>query len=268
MLYYSTTNRKFKEMLIAINEQQEERVCQLEMNIKKRMDEMVITMSNQIDELQETINKKPETTKTWSSVVAVGEKVDKIMAAVENQKTDNHELQDNKLLDVQEAISKKLDEDKDIESRRSNIIIHRIPENRKSTTEERKNADKGFVSEMCQEVFGVEISNEDITKQFRLSSFPEDDKVRPLLVSFKDPNKKEIIMSNLRNLKMCGGKFKSVSIAHDLTPRQRRTVYELLEGAKKEEKNSGVVDDKENFKFIVVGAHKRPRVIKIKIKHQ
>ena len=56
------------------------------------------------------------------------------------------------------------------------------------------------------------------------------------------------MLNNLRNLIMCGGKFKSVIIAHDLTPRQRRTVQELLEKAKEEQKNSGDAD-KKNFKF-------------------
>ena len=73
----------------------------------------------------------------------------------------------------------------------------------------------------------MSIGNEDITKQFRLGSFPNDDEVRPLLALFKGPKKKDMILNNLRNLKMCGGKFKPVSIAHDLTPRLRRTVQEL-----------------------------------------
>ena len=60
---------------------------------------------------------------------------------------------------------------------------------------------------------------------------------------------------------MCGGKFKPVSIAHGLSPRLRRTVLELYEKTKKEQKNSGV--DEENFKFVVVGAHNKPRVINI-----
>jgi len=100
-------------------------------------------------------------------------------------------------------------------------------------------ADKSFVTEMCVEVFGVSIGNEDISKQFRLGSFPNEDKVRPLLVSFNDAKKKETILNNLRNLKLCGGKFKFVSIAHDLTPRQRRMAQELLEKAKEEHKKSG-----------------------------
>lgn len=242
----------------------EKQLMKLENSFNKKFDEMSIKVCNNMDSVHSSLQKKTkeevEITKTWCGVE---KKVDKMIAVVEKQKTNSHELHDNKLLEVQEAISKKLDEDKDIESRRSNIIIYRVPEERKATTEERKNADKSFVSEMCEEVFGVTIGKEDITKQFRLGTFTDDDKVRPLLVSFNDPNKKEMILKNLRNLKMCGDKFKAVSIAHDLTPRQRRTVHELLEEARKDQKNNSDVD-KENFKFIVVGAHKRPRVIKIK----
>jgi len=87
-------------------------------------------------------------------------------------------------------------------------IMYRVPEDSKACKEERYKADKRFATEMCEEVFGVSIGNEDISKQFRLGSFPNEDKVRPLLVSFNHAKKKETILNNLRNPKLCGGKFK------------------------------------------------------------
>jgi len=53
----------------------------------------------------------PVSTKTWNGVE---EKVDKMIAAVEKQKYDRQDIQDGKLLEIQEAIKKKLDEDKHI----------------------------------------------------------------------------------------------------------------------------------------------------------
>jgi hypothetical protein len=60
----SATGKRFKVMLIMMNEQQDESVGQLEMNVKKRMDEMFSTMSKQIDELRNAMNKNQEKAKT------------------------------------------------------------------------------------------------------------------------------------------------------------------------------------------------------------
>jgi chaperonin cofactor prefoldin len=162
---------------------------------------------------------------------------------------------------VQRAVAVKMDEDREIEARRANLIMYRVPEDRGASKDDRAEADKEFVANMCEEVFGFKVENGDVVKQFRLGSIPEDDRVRPLLVSFKAVETKELIMGNLKALKTCEPKYKTVGISHDLTPRQRKTVRDMLDEARKEQtQETGA----ENFKYIVVGAHKRPRVVRIK----
>jgi DNA-binding transcriptional MerR regulator len=78
------TSRKF--MMSTMNEQHqqvEEKLSQLDKNIKIRMDAMMSDMKNQIDDLRITLSKSQDKSKTWSSVVSVEEKVEKIIAAVE-----------------------------------------------------------------------------------------------------------------------------------------------------------------------------------------
>jgi hypothetical protein len=165
---------------------------------------------------------------------------------------------------TREEAVRRTEEEKDIEARKGNIIMYRVPEDKKLKTEERRKADRAFVEEMCQEVFGVSVSaDEDIVKMFRLGALPEDDRVRPLLVSFKDTGKKEAVMSNLRKLKSNEGKFSEIGVSHDLTPRQRKAVQVLLEEARKEQQTANG-EDKENYKFIVVGGNSKPRVVRIK----
>ena len=165
-------------------------------------------------------------------------------------------------LDIQTAVARKMDEEKDIESRRPNIILYRVPEDVKTGREDRIRADRDFLTGMGRDVFGVDIGEGDIGRQFRLGSVPSDDRVRPLLVSFTDIEIKNKIMSNLRNLKSSEPRYKVIGIAHDLTPKQRTTVKELLEDAKKEQLTSGD-NGTENCKFRVVGAQRRPRVIRV-----
>jgi len=160
-------------------------------------------------------------------------------------------------------MSIKLEEDKDREVRKNNIIFYRVPENCSDSLEVRKTADTQFVKEMCEVVFGVSVNEDDIRKQYRLGKFQDNGRVRPILISFNDAEKKERIMQNLRNLNLYGTKFKSIGIAHDLTPRQRQTAQELRdEAVRKYAENDAT--DKENFKFLVVGAHNKQKVIKVR----
>ena len=70
-------------------------------------------------------------------------------------------------------------------------------------------------------------------------------------------------MSNLRNLKQTVEKFKGISLAHDLSPREREERKQLVERAKQEHATTST-DDVENYKFLVVGKGERRRVIKIR----
>jgi len=122
----------------------------------------------------------------------------------------------------------------------------------------RKTQDKEFLIKLCLDMFGVAIKEDDIVKQFRLGVFSES-----VTALFKDISSKEIIMHNLKNLNSADGIFKQISIAHDLTPRQRKIAKELVAKANLDYEASDETD-KENYKFIVVGANRNPRVVKIK----
>jgi len=63
------------------------------------------------------------------------------------------------------------------------------------------------------------VEEHDIEKLYRLGRWSEnDDKVRPLLVTFQNTELKDHIEANLRNLKHTVDKFKGVGISKDLNP--------------------------------------------------
>jgi len=79
-------------------------------------------------------------------------------------------------------------------------------------------------------------------------------------VSFADTDKKFEVFRKLNELKSANDKFKSISIAHDLTPRQREEVKKVYTEAKarleKEESEamaSGSSNGSGNRKIVVVG---------------
>jgi len=163
---------------------------------------------------------------------------------------------------VQEEINRKSAEEREQENRRKNIIIYRVPEKRMENVAERKTSDTVFVRDLLDGVFNSKLEDGDIERMYRLGQFAEG-KMRPLLVAFRNCELKDHIMSNLSNLKQTVDKFKGISLAHDLSPREREERKQLVERAKQEHATT-IVDDVENYKFLVVGRGERRRVIKIR----
>ena len=82
-------------------------------------------------------------------------------------------------------------------------------------------------------------------------------------VSFKNLEHKNTVMSNLRKLKQSVDKFRSIGIAHDLTPKERQDTKNMVEEEKCEHVANNA-DEPENYRFLVVGTGMRRRVIKIR----
>ena len=164
---------------------------------------------------------------------------------------------------VYEEINRKRDEDKDSDARKNNIILYRVPELKSSSATDRKTSDRTFVNDLCDSVFNMTLEEEDISKMYRLGRYVENE-VHPLLVAFRSYEHKERIMSNLKNFKSQPiEKFRRVSVAHDLNPKDREEIKSLIQQAKQEHVDNSD-ESTENYWFRVVGQGGRRRVIKIK----
>jgi len=163
---------------------------------------------------------------------------------------------------VQEEVKRKTEEDKDLEVRRNNVIIFRVPEKKSDDVKQRKSSDETFVKDLMDCVFDMKLDDNDLTQMYRLGRWDEN-KPRPLLVTFRNYDQKEEIMSNLRNLKQPVEKFRGISISHDFHPKERQERKRLIEEARLDHADN-CADSVENYKFIVVGRGPRQKVIKIK----
>lgn len=163
---------------------------------------------------------------------------------------------------VQEEINKKSAEERDMENRKKNLILYRVPEKVTDNVVDRKTSDTTFVIDMLDAVWNIKIKEQDIEKMYRLGRWTED-KVRPLLVAFKNADIKDHIMANLRDLSLPFEKFRGIGVSHDLHPNEREKIKAMIEEAKQNYTASGN-DDVENFKFLVVGQGQRRKVIKVK----
>ena len=165
---------------------------------------------------------------------------------------------------VQEEINKKTEEERDLENRRKNVVIYRVPEKKTESVVDRKTSDMVFVKDLLDGVFSMKVDDQDIEKLYRLGRF-EEDKTRPLLVAFRNIEQKDQIMENLRNLRQPIEKFRGIGVSHDLHPKERDERKRLVEEAKQQHIASDT-DAVENYRFLVVGMGQRKKVLKIKKK--
>ena len=69
---------------------------------------------------------------------------------------------------VEMALSKQVQEDKDINSRKNNVILYRVPELDDKSYDVRIKHNRGFLNEMCSKAFHVELEDDDVSSMFRL----------------------------------------------------------------------------------------------------
>lgn len=165
---------------------------------------------------------------------------------------------------MSEAVANQTEEEKEVESRKNNIIIYRIPESNAEEKDTRAAYDRSFITALCEGPLETGPINDKISTMIRLGKRQEGAASRPLLVKFEDGTAKGKVMGNLRKLKSAEEKFKKVSVAHDLTPKQREAVKSVLRVAQVETNAVGNNEEKGNFKIRVVGHLHKPKVIRIK----
>lgn len=129
-------------------------------------------------------------------------------------------------------------EQEDIEARRCNLILYRVPESNDVLAEDRRKQD----SKMCEQFlnkFNVGIVNEDIRKVFRLGRRNQDQSPRPILVQLGSRQIKNMVMESLYKIKSMDAMYKNIIVAHDMTRKQREECKALVAEAKEKTVESG-----------------------------
>ena len=75
---------------------------------------------------------------------------------------------------VQKELNRKTAEEKDIENRKKNIILYRVPEKRSDSVTERRESDLMFVKDLLDGVFDIQLEDDGVEKMFRLGRWAED----------------------------------------------------------------------------------------------
>lgn len=162
-------------------------------------------------------------------------------------------------------------DDEDERNRRNNFIVFKVPESTSRTSTERQEQDMQYIKALIMDGLGIRGTLE-ISKLYRLGKRNENelDKPRPVLVRMNSETDKDEIMKNLSKLKSAEHKYKSLSVAHDLTPQQRANIKEKIQEVKNIEpaRNNNPAEQgdsartkSENQRIRVVGPPGKLRVI-------
>lgn len=154
----------------------------------------------------------------------------------------------------------KVDEIRDEEGRKNNIIIYGVPESTAEDGLERKTDDTKFLCKLFEEAMELEGSSEGIGKVIRLGRKSEDkDRPRPLLVGFDTAWNKNQVLRETRKLK---GKeeYAAVTLKHDMTKAQRDKQRKLTQEARRLEDE----DTSGEFIYRVRGPLGKRTIMKIK----
>jgi len=131
---------------------------------------------------------------------------------------------------VKNAVSQHIE---DVDNRKNDLILHRVPESTSDDTEVRKNNDMSFFLELCNDGLRVKMEQNKVIKAFRLGKKKVDDNPRPLLLRLESEQRKNN-MGELKRLKYDDIKFSNVGVSHDLTQDQRKAIKLALDEAWKQ----------------------------------
>ena len=219
------TERKIEEMCREIMLNYEQRICELEEEIKKKCDR--------------------------DEVVRI---VEDSIARAANAKSSQPEDRNDSNPEIVESLMSEVNERK---IRENNVVMFGLPEINMENREDRTKRDIKLVGEVAQSC-GITIEDDDVKSVRRLGKYDANKMKRPLLLTLRKPEKKRELFKKAEGMK--GTKFNDVRISNDLTKAERDKERELFNSAKRmqEQDHSG------NFLYKVRGPPWARKVVKIK----
>ena len=146
-------------------------------------------------------------------------------------------------------------EDSEQAQARCNIIIYNLEEPSETDGERRKTSTNDKISELLN---FLEVTDITPLKTHRLGKFQsggsENNKSRPLKVILKNVDEAKTIVNSCKKLKNAPANLKMLSVSHDLTNEERKTIREEVKKAKEMTAKSP------NLDFKVMGPPWQPRI--------
>jgi len=220
----------------------------LHKDVEIEMNKTKAEVSNKLKEIFEG-----QESGSWSEIVKR-----EVTSSLNNVSEDIQAVQ-NTLTETKTQVN----EQRDKESRRNNIVIYRIPESTEARSEDRNKEDVSFCMQLFNNALQAGMTEEDIVNVFRLGRRTENGDPRPLMVQLGRYTSKNIVMESLYKLRGADRKFKSVVIAHDMTLAEREDCKRLVTEAK----DLAAADTSGEYLYRVRGLPGQMKVLKIRVRN-
>ena len=244
--------------LVAKTSTLQDRITKMEIDLEgrlvrleQRMEQIGPDMVVDIDRRVKSVEEKTEIHTIMSEVINGG--------ALKGQFDD--EVVESR---VEKIVAQRMEQDKDIEQRKCNIVIFGYKE--EAEMADRLRDDTEMIHRLYRELTGTELLKNGVTKMIRLGRKELKGKERPLLITFDSIATKSLMMANLVKLKEVRSSYGNISVTHDLSPRQREEIKKVLDEASLKYGGLKGKNGQENWKVIVVGQGSKPRAIQVKTK--
>ena len=181
----------------------------------------------------------------------LNETITKTFANVDTLSSNNTELQ-NKISNLAKSVdsnpgiqvntvsvTKIVDEYRDIERRKWNVIVFNAPEPKSADISQRKTEDREFFNSLVEDIGIAPVDIADVT---RLGAKVAN-KSRPLRVQLNNLSQRRSVLSNAKKLRNSSSRsFKEIFINPDLSPKERQAQKELRSelARRKEAGESGI----------------------------
>jgi len=106
-----------------------------------------------------------------NKITLLESKLDRHVKSNEKEVTEQLDSGSNLQKRVQHKVIKQMTEDKDLENRKKNVIIYRVPEVPADNADDRMNGDTVFLTELLESVFHIKPEDQGIDKMFRLGQY-------------------------------------------------------------------------------------------------
>lgn len=218
----------------------------IEREVESRCREYFAKIESRLEKIEASLDKKADVSQVKEIVDELGKK-----DAAEGGTSEGN-------------IDEKINEFRESNARKANVIMYNVPETESELAEVRKTKDMEIVEELCNI---MDTSPNNVRNAIRLGKINKENDVekkeRPLKVSFDDERHKGQFMKNLKNMASVEERLKRISVVHDMTIKERQQNKELVNEAKE----LNAKNESGGTKYIVTGPPWERKVVKVKLKN-
>lgn len=148
------------------------------------------------------------------------------------------------------------------ENRKVNILIHKLPEPSSGGPADKKKEDQLSLNNIFRAMNCSVDLEKDIKFYYRAGEKQEEDRARPLVVGFREPELRDRVLNNSRSLSS-HPTYKDLNMVADLTARQRKEEEDMRKEADKRNQEM-TAEESGNFQWKVVGPRGKRKLVKLR----